>query len=104
MAVTYRVYLTGSAHDARRALPGHVRQRIAAAIDALHDEPRPIRSRPLSTTGIDVPDELEIRRVRLDRWRIVYAIHDRENWVVVLAIRRRPPYDYEDLDTLVRAR
>lgn len=32
-----------------------------------------------------------------ENWRIIYAVNDNEKWVWVLAIRQRPPYDYEDL-------
>jgi mRNA-degrading endonuclease RelE of RelBE toxin-antitoxin system len=50
---------------------------------------------------IDVPLAVEVRRLRLPPWRIIYAVNDDEQWVWVLAIYRRPPYDYEDLDQLV---
>jgi hypothetical protein len=43
---------------------------------------------------------VQIRRIRLDRWRIVYAVSDAERWVWVLGIYRRPPYNYEDLADL----
>ena len=32
---------------------------------------------------------------------MIYAVNDGEGWVWVLAVRQRPPYDYEDLDELV---
>jgi mRNA interferase RelE/StbE len=37
----------------------------------------------------------------MERWRIVYAVCDVEQWVWVLAVRRRPPYDYNDLPELI---
>ena len=55
----------------------------------------------LDTSGLEVPADIEIRRFRLDPWRLVYAIHDAETWVWLLALRRRPPYDYDDLADLV---
>lgn len=41
------------------------------------------------------------KRLRLGNRRIVYAVHDAEQWVWVWAIRKRPPYDYEDLPKLL---
>lgn len=55
----------------------------------------------LDTTGLDLPAGIEVRRFRLDPWRLVYAIHDTDTWVWLLALRRRPPYDYDDLAELV---
>jgi mRNA-degrading endonuclease RelE of RelBE toxin-antitoxin system len=43
---------------------------------------------------------VEIRRSRLENWRIVYAVNDDEKWVWVLTIQQRPPYDYDDLAKL----
>ena len=39
--------------------------------------------------------------MRLDKWRVVYAITEAEHVVDVLAVRKRPPYDYGDLDRLL---
>jgi mRNA interferase RelE/StbE len=52
-------------------------------------------------TGLAVPVGVEMRRLRMDVWRILYAVSDGEGWVWVLAIHRRPPYDYEDLADIV---
>ena len=56
----------------------------------------PPKSRQLKT---DL--EQNLWRLRLDRWRIVYAITDEEQTVDILAIRKRPPYDYDDLRILL---
>jgi mRNA-degrading endonuclease RelE of RelBE toxin-antitoxin system len=88
-------------HETRRQLPGHMRQQVKRAIASLADDPRPPISRALDVASLDVPPGVEIRRLRLDRWRVVYAMHETEAWVWVLAIHRRPPYDYEDLADLV---
>jgi len=98
--MSYDLFLEAEVHAARRELPGNVRQRMRRAIDDLRAMPRPAESRPLDTTGIDLPSGIELRRIRIDRWRIVYAVSDAERWVWLLAIRRRPPYDYEDLPDL----
>ncbi len=42
-----------------------------------------------------------MRRLRLDRWRVIYVVDDNWEEVGVLAIRKRPPYDYSDLDELL---
>lgn len=89
-----------SVHDVRKQLPGHVRQQIKLAIASLADDPRPAQTQPLDVTGIDLPAGVELRRLRLDRWRLIYAVHDEEGWIWVLGLHRRPPYDYGDLREL----
>lgn len=93
----YKLFLEPEVHEARTRLPGQVRQRVKQAIDDLADEPRPADSRDMDVTGLDVPADIELRRLRMDAWRILYAVSDGEGWVWVLGIHRRPPYDYEDL-------
>ncbi len=62
----------------------------------LNDDPRPSDSQAL-----DIPDlGHELRRLRLDRRRVVYAITEEDHIVDVLAVRKRPPYGYGDLSTL----
>ena len=80
-------------------MPGHVRQRVRRAVDALSAEPRPPKSKRLDAPEI----EFDLYRVRLDRWRIVYGVSDDDRTVDVLAVRRRPPYDYGDLEALIAA-
>jgi mRNA interferase RelE/StbE len=94
----YRVFVTPQALRETKQLPGYVRQRVVRAISALAEEPRPPRSEPLRQA--DVPTEL--RRIRLARWRIVYAVSEADRIVDVLAVRRRPPYDYGDLAGLLQ--
>ncbi len=80
-----------------KRLPGYVRQRVRKAVDALAHDPRPPGSKTL-----DFPElEGDLLRLRLDNWRIVYAVSDGEKTVDVLAVRKRPPYRYEDLAELV---
>lgn len=88
----YRVWLLASVHNQRRNLPGVVRQRIKKIIDALAENPRPYNSIELNFP------------VDIDYWeprRIVYAVDDAFEQVAVLAIRERPPYDYQDLTKLL---
>jgi len=97
----YELFVEPEVHEARTRLPGHVRQRVKRAIDDLTHASRPADSSDVDVTGLTVPIGVEIRRLRVDVWRILYAVSDGEGWVWVLAIHRRPPYDYEDLADIV---
>jgi mRNA interferase RelE/StbE len=93
----YQVFTTPRALREAKELPGHVRQRAKRAIRALAEDPRPSNSRALA-----VPDfDRELRRLKLDNWRVVYAVTEAENAVDVLAVRKRPPYDCGDLEILL---
>lgn len=96
----YELLVEPDVHTARTDLPGNVRQRAKRAIGELAVVPRPPHSDLLDVTGLGVPDNMELRRLRLATWRVVYAVSDEEGWVWVLAIHRRPPYDYQDLQEL----
>lgn len=90
MAMTYDLYVEPSVHEARKTLPGNIRQRIGTQIEALALMPRPPDSRSLATEGLDLNATVQVRRIRLDRW------------VWVLGVYRRPPYNYEDLADLAK--
>jgi mRNA interferase RelE/StbE len=96
----YELLIEPEVHQARKRLPGYVRQRLKRMFDDLTEEPRPSESKMLDISGLDVPSGVELRRLRVDPWRVIYGINEEERWVWMLAIRRRPPYDYEDLDEL----
>ncbi|MBP0020553.1 MAG: plasmid stabilization system [Cyanobacteria bacterium SBLK] len=86
-------------HQERRKLPGVVRQRIKKLIGELAIEPRPhnsIQMRSPLETG------WEVRRIRMDSWRILYVVDESFKEVGVIAIRKRPPYNYEDLMDLLK--
>jgi mRNA interferase RelE/StbE len=93
----YTIYVTPRARDEIKALPGHVRQRVKRAVGELADDPRPPSSKRLNLPDI----QLEVYRMRLDRWRVLYVVADTEETVDVLAVRKRPPYDYGDLSQLL---
>lgn len=80
LGVKYDVFLEREIHHDRERVPGNFRQRIRTAISSLATEPRPPISQMLDTIGIDVPVGLEMRRIRIDPWRLVYAIHEQEQW------------------------
>jgi len=68
---------------------------MIVALDALEGSPHPARSKQLAIND----ESREIRRMRLDKWRVVYLVL--EERPVILAIRKRPPYNYEDLKDLI---
>lgn len=94
----YTVYVTPAALNEIKQLPGHVRQRVRRAISGFAENPRPSKSKALKVAGLAV----ELRRLQLDRWRVVYAITDEVLLVDVFAVRKRPPYDYGDLSELLK--
>jgi mRNA interferase RelE/StbE len=102
--IAYKVYVTPTALQEIRQLPGHVRQRAKRALDDLKANPHPPGSKALDLPDIPMRTEAphEVWRLRLDRWRIVYAITEEGKTIDVLAVRKRPPYDYGDLDRLLR--
>lgn len=94
----YKVYVTPQAFKEIKTLPGNVRQRVRRAIGDLADDPRSSESKALQAPDLD----RELFRLRLDRWRIVYTVADADMTVDVLAVRKRPPYDYGDLEALLK--
>ncbi|MEQ8468686.1 type II toxin-antitoxin system RelE family toxin [Coleofasciculus sp. E1-EBD-02] len=74
-----------------------LKQRIRRVIGELADNSRPPQSKMLNLPDV----EAEVWRLRLDNWRLLYAIAETDKIIDVLAIRKRPPYDYGDLETLL---
>jgi hypothetical protein len=66
-------------------------------MEGLVTQPSPSISKTLDIQGLAVAEQIENRSLRFENWRVIYAINDVEKWVWVLAIRQRPPYDYEDV-------
>ena len=95
---SYKVYIENEAKAEIRSLPGHVRQRVSRAIRELVDDPTPHASRPLQVPGIAV----DVRRIRIDRWRVIYTIDPEWEEIIVYAVRKRPPYNYHDLDAPIK--
>lgn len=94
----YEVYIPPAVLKDIEQLPGNIRSRIRRVILSLRDEPVVPQSRPLN---MDLPSTQELRRVRLDDWRLIYLVDNDEHRVYVLAVRHRPPYSYDDLAFLV---
>jgi mRNA-degrading endonuclease RelE of RelBE toxin-antitoxin system len=90
-----KVTLSKVAFNDLKKLQGNLRRQVIVAIDGLEQDNRPSNSKQLLIED----EEREIRRLRLGKWRIIYAIIDERP--IVLGVRRRPPYDYDDLPSLL---
>lgn len=93
----YRIFVTPAAVKEIKDLPGNMRQRVRRAISELANKPRPSGSKELDQQLT----QREARRVRIENWRILYVIAEDEAVVDVLGVRKRPPYDYADLERLL---
>lgn len=79
----YETEVKPSAQRALRLLPAPVRAKLAAAIDALADDPRPSGCKKLAGAG----DRYRIRAA--GAYRIVYEVHDDKLVIVVIRIGHR---------------
>ena len=79
--IPYEVRLHPQAARAFRRLQHPLRGRIAAAIDALADDPRP--TGPTKLAGRDD------YRIRVGDYRVVYAVDDDEHLVLIARIAHR---------------
>jgi mRNA interferase RelE/StbE len=94
----FTIYVTPAALKEMKQLPGRVRQRVRRAVKALADQPHPPKSKTLDVAGL----ACEVCRLRIDHWRILYAVTEQDQVIDVLAVRKRPPYDYQDLAELLK--
>ncbi len=79
--MTYRVEIARTAQKALKSLDGSVRPRIAEAIRALADNPRP--------PGCVKLTNREAWRIRIGDYRVVYEIHDAVLLVTVIDVGHR---------------
>lgn len=79
--MTYTVTVLRAAQKALAKIPAQPRQRIAATIQALADNPRPHNSIKLTDS--------EFWRVRVGDYRIIYLIQDKQLIVTVTDIVNR---------------
>lgn len=101
---SYRVEITQAAKREIRDLPGHIRPLVFKELKSLERNAQPHTSKGMrSTQKFKIPESIELRRIRIDRWRIVYVVEKESSLITVLAIRKRPPYQYEDLAKLLEA-
>ena len=69
-----RLWVEASARDAILRLPGNMRRRVQGAINDLLTTSRPSQSRQLAIPVELMLADVEVRRLRIDQWRVVYAI------------------------------
>lgn len=72
-------------------LPGNIRQRIKRALYALTDDPRPEAARALAG------ELASYYRLRIDRYRIIYTIHEEFVTVVIVRVTQRNNETYKGL-------
>ena len=87
----YRLEVTSHAQRDLDSLADVDLERVVPAIRALATEPRPRGARKVRGP---------IYRVRVGDWRIVYAVFDRDQLVVVGKVARRSEGTYRDVDDL----
>jgi mRNA interferase RelE/StbE len=97
----YTFYVVPGEFQVIKKLPANVRQRIKRAIDDLADNPRPSGSGRLDVSHLEIV-ESEVWRLRINNWRVVYLVTEKDKMVDVVAVRKRPPYDYGDLAELLK--
>lgn len=96
--MSYKLWIDPPALKQIKKLPGNMRQQIRRGIDDLRNDARPSRS-----STLEIPDTtLELRRIRIESWRVIYVIRETDRWVWILAVHKRPPYNYDDLPELLK--
>jgi len=87
----YQLVIDDEARKAIKRLPGHIRHRLARAIDGLRHNPRPPEAKALS-------DELTgYWRLRLENYRVIYTIDEEIIVVEVVRVDRRDNKTYTGL-------
>lgn len=82
MAPRYRVEFKPSAAKAVERLPRAAQRRVLAAVGALADNPRPVGYRKLEGA-------LDLYRVRVGEYRVVYTVRDRVLLVLIVRVGHR---------------
>jgi mRNA-degrading endonuclease RelE of RelBE toxin-antitoxin system len=78
MVAGFTLFIEAEVHALRDRLSGNLRQRVRHTITNLASDPFPPHSRLLDTNHLDLPTDVTIRRVRLEQWRLIYAVHSTE--------------------------
>ncbi len=84
MAGRYRIEVLPSAAREFEALPRDAQGRVADAIDALADDPRPDGAKLLAGTGRE-----RIWRIAVGQYRILYQIVDARVTVIIVRVTDR---------------
>ena len=89
----YRLKLTSQAQRQLDKLPAEDLGRVVGAIQQLGDNPRPSGSKKLRGP---------IYRIRVGDWRIIYAVFDKDNLIIVGKIARRSKDTYDRMKDLFK--
>lgn len=87
--MSYQVRLRRAVQKQLDKLAEQDYQIVAEAISALEQEPRPRGVKKLAESGL--------WRIRVGRYRVVYAIDDRESLVIVARVAKRTEDTYKRL-------
>jgi len=87
----YQLKLTSQAQRQLDKLPAEDLERIVVAIQQLGDNPRPSGTKKLRGP---------IYRIRAGDWRIIYAVFDKDNLIIVGKIARRSKDTYDRIKGL----
>jgi len=100
---SYRVEISNMVRREIRNLPGNAHALIFHTLQSLENDAHPSSSKGMrSIKGFKMPKGVELRRLRINRWRLVYVVEPDLSLVTVLAVRKRPPYQYKDLEELLK--
>jgi mRNA interferase RelE/StbE len=87
--VSYQVRLRRAVQKQLDKLIGQDYQAVAKGISSLQQEPRPPGVKKLAESGL--------WRIRVRRYRVVYAIDDKESLIIVVRVARRTEDTYKRL-------
>ena len=87
--MNYQVRLRRAARKQLDTLPERDFETVARVISSLEQDPRPSRVKKLAESGL--------WRVRVGRYRVVYAVDDGKRSVVVVRVARRREDTYTNL-------
>ena len=87
--MSYQVRLRRAAQKQLDTLVGRDYEAIAKAVSTLEGEPRPRGAKKLAESGL--------WRIRVGRYRVVYAIDDKQGLVIVVRVARRTEDTYRRL-------
>ncbi len=87
--MVYRIEIISAAQKQILSLPRQAQVEIAQAIDFLANDPRPSRCKKLRW--------VDLWRLRLGRYRMVYAIDDKASLVTVIKVAPRREDTYQGL-------
>ncbi len=87
----YQLKLTSRAQRQLDKIPAEDLERIVTGLQQLEGDPRPSGAKKLRSS---------IYRIRVGGWRIIYAVFDKDNLIIVGKIARRSKDTYDRIKDL----